>query len=505
MTRAAIRAIVAAVGVAVTLAGCVSQVDRAGTSIPDAATVVTMADVSHVLEIEPFVAAVAEVSHGRISLREAPNWRRRSITVESDLIRAVQRGDVPLALVPARAFRSVGIKSFDPLLAPMEVDSLALEQIVLGSSVGSEMLDSVRGAGIQALGFLPGPIRFPVGLHKAFLGPDDYQGARVAVSPSDVAVRTMQALGASAVGSTYFQDALAGDDGLEGQVAIVDGNTYDVPGTAITANVALWPRTLVLIAHTGALTTDVARALEQAALLSIRKVADEVVSGEQEATGNMCRRGRARFVSATSEQLAALRKALAPVDHELRSDPATDNVMSQIDDMRQSYPTAARDEAPRCPDSGGASDPRLAVTPIDGTYRMSSTLRQLRAISEDQADVPENYGDWVFIFDRGRFAFTQHNTAACTWGYGRLTVNGNDVVWDMLDGGGQAPTNALNKAGEHFVYTWVRYRDTLLLKQAPSESSPENFRVNPWRRISTSARPGDLDPRCRPPAQALPR
>ena len=52
--------------------------------------------------------------------------------------------------------------------------------------------------------------------------------------------------------------------------------------------------------------------------------------------------------------------------------------------------------------------------------------------------VPENYGDWIFVFDRGHFADTQRYLNACTWGYGRFTVTGGQMAWTFTDGGGVA-------------------------------------------------------------------
>ena len=75
----------------------------------------------------------------------------------------------------------------------------------------------------------------------------------------------------------------------------------------------------------------------------------------------------------------------------------------------------------------------------------------------------ENYGHWVYVVDRGRFAFSQENGPACTWGYGTWKVHGDTVEWLFTDGGGEAPNGAENKPGERFVFGWSRFRDTLTL------------------------------------------
>jgi hypothetical protein len=127
-----------------------------------------------------------------------------------------------------------------------------------------------------------------------------------------------------------------------------------------------------------------------------------------------------------------------------------------------------------------------------------------RDSEDDPEPVPENYGDWIFVFTRGRFAITQSYRGSCTWGYGTYAVTGNRVEWRFIDGGGVAPTGALNKPGEDFVFRWNRYRDTLTMRAAPGAISPQNFRVRPWRRIASAPTRSYFAKRCPPPVDALP-
>ena len=115
----------------------------------------------------------------------------------------------------------------------------------------------------------------------------------------------------------------------------------------------------------------------------------------------------------------------------------------------------------------------------------------------------ENWGHWVFVFDRGRFAITQENETSCTWGYGTYAVNGARTSWTFVDGGGIAPNGATNRPGEYFVFDFSAYRDTLTLSPVEGEISPLNFRDQPWRRISETASSQHFSTRCPPPAEAL--
>jgi hypothetical protein len=123
----------------------------------------------------------------------------------------------------------------------------------------------------------------------------------------------------------------------------------------------------------------------------------------------------------------------------------------------------------------------------------------------DPQPVAENYGNWIFVFDRGRFAITQEYEDACTWGYGRYTVHDHRMAWAFTDGGGIAPNNAENKPGEFFRFGWSRYRDTLALTPVRGAISPFNFRGKPWRRVSATPSARFLSQRCPPPARALAR
>jgi hypothetical protein len=117
----------------------------------------------------------------------------------------------------------------------------------------------------------------------------------------------------------------------------------------------------------------------------------------------------------------------------------------------------------------------------------------------------ENWGRWIFVFDRGRYAITQENHDACTWGYGKFTVDSspNRLRIMFTDGGGIAPNGAMNRLGESFVFGWSAFHDTLTVTPVKGASSPSNFRARPWRRLATKPSPRFLSHRCPPPTQAL--
>jgi hypothetical protein len=216
---------------------------------------------------------------------------------------------------------------------------------------------------------------------------------------------------------------------------------------------------------------------------------------EQEAAGNLCRRGLT-FETASRDDLAALRRAVQPVYNDLERDPSTRKAIGAIERLKRDSPTPP-DALPPCLGNGQAISGD--ATPVDGVYEMTTDKS---AAAEFYA---ENWGKWIFVFDRGRFAFTQENRDACTWGFGEFSVKGREMTWTVIDGGGIAPTGAVNKPGELFMFGWSRYRDALALTPVEGAVSPENFRAKPWHRISATPSPRYFSKRCPPPGNALRR
>jgi hypothetical protein len=224
---------------------------------------------------------------------------------------------------------------------------------------------------------------------------------------------------------------------------------------------------------------------------------------DDEAThaGILCRRGRMAFVEADRTQLAALREAVRPVYADLEHNARSRKFLRAIEVMKKGI---APDPPPRC--AGASASAARGRTPIDGVYEVTTTASDLRAIGAPSIDViPENWGKWIYVFDHGRFAFTQEDTEACTWGYGKFSVKGQQTAWSFLDGGEAfGPNNAFNRPGEFFRFGWSRFRDTLTLTPVKGAVSPHNFRAKPWHLVSSTPSRRYFSKKCPPPKEALP-
>lgn len=495
------------------LSACGAGGDKAGAEAAPEPVVLTMLDPLSFDGSRGFVDEVERVSNGRLRIEVVGNWHNKDVTKEGDLIAAVRDGEAQLGITPVRAWHDAGVRSFDALIAPFLVDSLELQTAVLKSDIAGQMLAGASTAGVAGIGILPGPMRQPMGITRDLLGASGYDGASIAISPSAVATRSFEALGATATVSVFEHESMAPFDGMELHIEALDGNLYDDTVQSITTNVSLWPRPLVLFGNSAAmaaLSADQRQFLQQAAVTAIDAKDATDLAVARYAVGNVCRRGKVTFLRATPAQLDELRARFAPVYQWLREDPATAGFLDRIQALS---PAAVVDPAApdlwTCPDdsdataSGHSAEPAHHPEQIDGVYTMNTTYEQELATG-DPRPIEENYGSFVFVFDRGRFAFTQEQGPSCTWAYGRIKADGDKLIWDFEDGGGQAPNGAYNNPGEHFAYAWSLYREVMTLSRAPGELSPEPFLAAEWHRTSQTPDHAALNQKCPPPAEAFP-
>jgi TRAP-type C4-dicarboxylate transport system substrate-binding protein len=451
-------------------------------------------------EAIPFADEVAKLSDGSLRIRFV-SGAHTDLDYDAATIRDIQDGRADLGLAGSRAWDDFGVPAPTALGAPFLVDSYPLQERLFTSRVVDTALQGLDRAGVVGIGIVPGPIRRPFGLSGPLAAPDDFAGLVVGTQQSSVADATMRALGAKSLRlpMNITPDLLTDLDGVEFQVAGIEGNRLDVPGSHLMANVDLWPRPLVIFAGAAAyhrLTAAQQQVLRAAAQRSAGAESTTESGLEAEAAGNLCRKGNTVFDVASPEQLRALRRAVEPVYAELERDPEARAVIRAVQQAKDqmSEPSAVLGACTPVPDAKGDGEP----TEVDGVWTMDTVEKDA---PPDYLD--ENWGHWVFVLDRGRFAITQENRTSCTWGYGTYAVKGSRMAWIFLDGGGIAPNNATNRPGEYFVFDFSTFRDTLTLEPVEGETSPVNFRAHPWRLVSDDPSTDHFSTRCPPPPDAL--
>jgi TRAP-type C4-dicarboxylate transport system substrate-binding protein len=470
--------------------------------------------------VDPFLERVANVSSGALTLTADPELLRPTLTIESDALRAAQAGRVDIAIVPTRSFDAVGVTSFDALMDPMLVDSLALQAKVIADPVSSDMLGALEPVGLVGIGMLMGPIRLPNGITRRLLGPSTYAEARIATSPSRVSKVALGALGAAPVESAFEGADMTGFDGLEQQVASVAANQYDGIVRWITTNVGLWPRPSVIVAGADAWgrLTDTQRGWLIQAATGVRF--DTTYSLGLEYVTNMCRRGRIATALASEVEIDQLRLAFGPVERWLRSDETTAGYLDRIQALKRQLGDVPLGQPVDClalvkgpqptPASGaGSASPLSTPVPagpastIDGNYALLTTSEDLAAAGAAPGEVvPGNWGDLRWVFDRGRFASTQSASiesagTTCIWSYGTYGIHDGQVLELTFLGGGGG-RNA-NEPGEVFDYRISTYRDAMTLTRVPGAVSPISWMVKPWQRQATKSWTEFLDHDCLPP------
>jgi TRAP-type C4-dicarboxylate transport system substrate-binding protein len=500
MTRSPAPLLAAALTSLAALAGCslVGGERVGGEPAPDAheLTMLTIFD-----EARQFADEVATLSKGELRIRLVP-VEPEGVDYEAAVLRRMQAGEADLAVMGTRAWDDFGAPGLAALGAPFLIDSYPLQERILTSDLVDPILEELRPAGFEGIGILPGPLRRPFGLAGVLAAPSDFQGLAIGTQQSNVADATLLALGASPrrlPSDLAAPDGLAGLDGVEYSLSGVENGRLDAPGSHLMTNVNLWPRSLVVLAGEEAysrLSDDERQILHVASLNVVRQKVDGDHGFDEEAAANLCRKGNSSFDAASPKQLRALRRAVEPVYTDLERDPAVLTLIEGIEQLKSELaepPTAV----PACTPPSDAPS-AAEKTDLDGVWTMDTDLS---AAVPDYLD--ENWGHWVFAFDRGRFAITQENATSCTWGYGTYAVNGARTSWTFLDGGGIAPNDATNRPGEFFVFDFSAYRDTLTLSPVEGEISPLNFRAQPWRRVSKAASSTHFSTRCPPPPRAL--
>lgn len=457
-------------GASLVLVGCSGAVDKAGGEpkpAPRKATVLSLALRADPWEVNGFAERVSRFSHGTLRIVVRPRWRYGQARYASGLIGDVRAGRVDLGAAESSAWDSVGVSSFRALGAPLLIDSYALQERVLESSMIPDMLRRLRPLGLAGVGVLPGQLPRPLGVRRPLLRRSDFARAPIGVQQSLVGDETLRMLGARpkwiAGGAP-----IAGLDGIAEPISWIDGGRYDRVGKYLTTNLVLWARPIVLFANKAAfsrLTSLQRRALEQAVSDDVTGQTKVVMVFERYSAGVLCADRRLRFAAATPTDLAALRRAVRPVFEQLERDPQARRFITQINALRARL-RAPSSVVPSCgnPLAVSSAAPGTA-TPLDGVYAVTVAPRDLTPSQR----LPEQYGSWQIVLDRGRFRFSERSGQTRWFADGLVRVSGDEMSWTVAVADGSVPDGVPLRNGEKLRFRWRRDGNTLTLV---SEAKP---------------------------------
>ncbi len=324
---------------AIAVSGCQGK-DRAGGTAGTTITVLTLANANandgSFGQLDAFVTEVSKASDRTLRIESKTNWRKGEATYERGIVQDVRDGKVDLAWVGARVFDQVGVTTFEPLLAPMQVDNHDLQGKVFEAGIPEQMLGGLGTIGLHGVAVLPGPMRKLLSKGTPMVTPDAIRGKKIGIQDGQVAERTFAALGATTV--ALPRGARINEvDGYEQQLDSINGNHYEEQGAKnVVGNLNLWPRPLVVF--TGQRTWDRLSDAQRTALTTAAKnaVAPALSASRDEdadAVADICRNGIA-LPPATEAQLANLRAATEPVIREMASDPQLTDWVHRIEALR---------------------------------------------------------------------------------------------------------------------------------------------------------------------------
>ncbi|HKG49301.1 MAG TPA: TRAP transporter substrate-binding protein DctP, partial [Actinomycetales bacterium] len=319
-----------------------------------------------------FADEVAKRSAGTLKIDFKNRWRAGERESERGTVRDIRDGKVAMGWVGARVLDQVGVTTFQPLLAPLLVDSQDLQQKVFGAGIPGDMLAGVEKIDLVGVGVLPGPMRKLLSKRGPLTTPAALAGLSVGIQDSRVAEQTFATLGATTV-HEQSGAKIADVDGYEQQLSSIWGNHYEEQGArSVVGNLNLWPRPLVILAgkqRWEGLSADQHKALRAAGKESVQPALDASRTEDTGSVAPICHAGIA-MPQATAAQLAALEQKLAPVyDAISAADSKNKGWLERIRQLRTQV-DAGPDTA-RC--TGILPDQGTEGALPDGTYEMTLT------------------------------------------------------------------------------------------------------------------------------------
>jgi len=324
--------------------GCGASVDKAGDARPPKALVLTLAaHQDDEQEWKPFTSAVERLSHGALRIKVLQNWRgtgtAAEITAERGIVSDVRDGRVQLGVVGARVWDTLGVDSFQALLAPFLVDSLQLESRALQTGFALQALAAVGRVGVVGIALLPGRLRRPLGVQRRLIGVSDYRGAQVGIRPSRVASLTFRDLGGRAV--AYIPGDLSAFAGAEVDPYTVMAEGFDSYSREMTGNVVLWPKPWTIVMNRRAF--DRLSHSEQETLLAAGREAlagevAQVAHDTRAAVSSLCA-GRLPFAMAPANDQARMLAAVRPVYAQIERNPLTRRWIAEIQRLKAGTPS----------------------------------------------------------------------------------------------------------------------------------------------------------------------
>jgi TRAP-type transport system periplasmic protein len=411
---------------------------------------------------------------------------------EARIGRLVQRGQLDLGYIDARAWDDLGVRSLRALAAPFLIRDDAALVGVVKSPLADEMLAGLHRVRVTGLALMAYLLNHPVALKHPLVSPADFAGAHLAVFSSRATDLLVRSLGAAPV----HMDPLGGPGTIP--PAATDGQIHMIFGAVrhsiLTANVNLPPDVKTLVINTAALdrlapderraVLDSARAVGASYLPPDRLSEAEII--EAACAKPAAEAAWARIVIASPGQIAALARATQPIYAQLEQDPQTRSLIARIRTLQASLPATPPLKIPAagCRPPGhrpAAVNPRPANL-INGTYRYILTKDDARSHGTENDRNPAGLAQYPACFSvtlrDGKWLMSSC-TGASDSSTGTYALAGDQVTFISPD------------LGSRLTFTLSIGRDrSLRLEPVPPMEQGDQFVMStePWRRIGPPVR-----------------
>jgi TRAP-type C4-dicarboxylate transport system substrate-binding protein len=449
---------------------CAAGADKAGGRSPSRAkaVVLTLEQSDPDYSGAQFAAAVAKRSGGSIRIDVSPTRHRETVDFERGIVDDVRAHRSDLGVVGARVWDTLGVTSFQALIAPFLVDSLELERRVLESPLAPRMLAGIDRSGVIGVALLPGPVRMPFGYTRPLVSRGDYRGFRLGVYPGRVEAATARSLGAT------IRDYLSlGGASREGAIlnfwGIAGGVGYH--GKTLATNAVFWTRPETVVMNRKAfqaLTPAQRTILRDAGRRAVGGRLAEVKRLEKDALASICERKLASLATTPAADVAALHAAVRPVYAQLERNVETRKLIAEIRALRAGG-AIGNDEGRSCP-----SPPSAAASSLEGAWASHSSRAELLANGASNAEAATYAGSGTLELKAGRWSFRGENTTVT----GTYVVDGDVVRFTM-----RTCTANPCSPGASTEYTWNVYRDTLSLARHAGNAFLPRLTASPATRV----------------------
>ena len=270
---------------------------------------------------EFFAKRAAELTKGKVKLDVYAN---STLYKDKEEMEALQLGAVQMLAPSLAKFGPLGAKEFEVFDLPFIFDNTAELHKVTQGPVGKQLLDKLDAKGIKGLAFWDNGFK-SFSANKALKTPDDFKGQKMRIQSSKVLESQMRSVGAlpQVMAFSEVYQAL--------QTGVVDG-TENPPSNFYTQKMHEVQKHLALTNHGylgyaviankkfwDGLPPDL-RATLEGAMKDATTYANDIAKKENDDALEAVRKsGKTQILSLTSEEKAAMRKALVTVHKENES------------------------------------------------------------------------------------------------------------------------------------------------------------------------------------------